>query len=182
MYRSTDLHLHGPFWAILDHIGPYWTIVLVKRVKRIWSSLRELFSKTILELFQKKNFFLSQFILLPEIATLSIIEIPRRSIFFILQCFFKVFHKSRILIELLEKKQNMKNVLLIFWCASGQLKLTSDFMGCYRVSLLNHKMLKNNILRTSWMHFCVYWTNKQTNKHKYLRLEPTHKKLMYVPI
>ena len=62
-------------------------LVLVNRVKRIFSSLVELFSKTILELFERKKIFLSEFILHPGIATLTINAIPMRRIFFILQNF-----------------------------------------------------------------------------------------------
>ena len=38
-----------------------------------------------------------------------------RRIFFILKYFFKSFHKSRILVELVETKQNMKKVLIIYY-------------------------------------------------------------------
>ena len=60
-----------------------------------------------------KKIFLSEFILLPEVPTISINAIPRRKIFFILQCSFEIFHNSRILVELVATKQNMKKVLLI---------------------------------------------------------------------
>ena len=61
-------------------------------------------------------------------------------------------------------------------CQTGQY-----FMGCYRVPLSNDKMFKNNISTISWMHVYMYWTNKQTNKHKYSCLEPTHQNVLYVP-
>ena len=127
-------------------------LVLVRRVKRICSSLRELFSKTILELFLKRTFFLSQCILFSETAILTINAILRRRIFFILQCFFKIFHKSIILVELVETKQNMKKVLLIFWCASGHLKLTSALMGCYKVPLSKSQ----NVWKTKFQEFLEY--------------------------
>ena len=76
---------------------------------------------------KKITFFLSEFILLPEIVTKSSNAIPRRRIFFILQCFFQIFHKSRILVELAETKQKMKKILLVFWCASED-KTHSTFL------------------------------------------------------
>ena len=56
-------------------------------------------------------------------CTLSINAIPRRKIFFTLQCFFKNFHKSRIMVELKETNQNRKKFFSYFDVQVGILSL-----------------------------------------------------------
>ena len=89
-------------------------IALVKRVKGIYSSLRELFSQNTLELFQKELSFFQNLFYFQKMLLDQPMQYQGEEFFFILQCFFNIFHKSRILVELAETKQNMKKVLLIF--------------------------------------------------------------------
>ena len=69
------------------------------------SSLREFFSRAVLEIFHKKN-FLSARIYSSSRNGYSINQY--------LQCFFNFFHKRRLLVEIVETKQTMKKVLPIF--------------------------------------------------------------------
>ena len=116
----------GSFFLFFLNKYQYQNISVGKKGQEIMFSSQRIFLQDYLRTFSKKelSFFLSEFILLPGMATSSINSMPRRRIFFILQCFFKMFHKSISLVELLETKQNMKKVLLIFRCASEHLKLT----------------------------------------------------------
>ena len=69
MGECPDSVMRAPSRCLLDDGGgAAWCcrgrwIVLVKRIKRICSPLREFFSRVVIKFFQKKN-FLSEFILL----------------------------------------------------------------------------------------------------------------------
>ena len=115
--------------------------------------------------FKKRILFLSEFILLLEIDSLSSNAIPRRRIFLILQCFFNIFPTSRILVELVETKKNMKksssHILMCKWASKSDI----SFHG-----LVQSPPLKiTRCLKTKFQEFlermfkCTEQTNKQTN-------------------
>ena len=132
-------------------------VVLVKMVKK------KMFFYPSQIFFKKRNFFLSEFILLPEIATLSCNAIPRRRIFFILQCFFKIFHKSIILVQLAEEKpeyeKSSSHILICKRESQPQISLHVLLQGTpLKITRYLKQHLKNAL------NACLHALNKGTNK------------------
>ena len=78
--------------------------------------------------------------------------------------FLQTNYKSRIFVELVETKQNMNQVLLIFDVQVGISSFPQPLWFVTGSPSQNHKMFK----RTFWeflecMFTCNEWTNKQTN-------------------
>ena len=126
-------------------------VVLIKRVKIICSSLRE---------YKKKNFLSFRIYSSSSYTTISINAILRRRIFVIHQRFFKIFHKSKILVELVETMQNLKKKKISHFNVQVAISSLPQLSWVVTGSPSLKKHFKN------FLNTCLHITeptNKQTN-------------------
>ena len=89
----------------------------------------------------------------------STYAIPRRRIFFILQCFFNIFYESRIFVEFVETKQNMKKFFSYF---DGQVGIPSLPQPSWVPLSKSQDVLKQYF--KNFLNACLHVLNEQTNK------------------
>ena len=89
--------------------------------------------------------------------------IPRKRIFIILRCFFKIFHPSRILVELVETNQNMKKFFSYF---DGQVSISAIPQPPWLLQVPSFKITRCFKTIFEELLECMFICTEQTNKQR----------------